>query len=145
MPTVIHYHIHINIGAKLNTKKESGKHVKMRGGERLITKKISNITSKSENGQDACPNTDKHANRDLQIKIGCLVEESNKDYIKEGYYLDGNHCRNCKKQFVIKITNPQTETTITIQKPAYRCEGQSMTSCTYVWCNKCYIDVLMST
>lgn len=90
-----------------------------------------------------CPLKIHHGSRDLKTKIKDLVQEDNRQYIKKGYYLHGNRCKKCSKEFVLNITNELTETTITKNQHAWRCPHTALCTPTYVWCDACYKDVLV--
>ena len=88
-----------------------------------------------------CRHKQDHQSNNDSINIDCLIAEDNKDYIKCGSYLHENHCRKCRKNYVLKIKETRNQITITSKTPAWRCPGTTL-GCTYVWCNQCYKRVL---
>ena len=88
-----------------------------------------------------CTKIREHSDRVLRNRIEGLKPEDNNRYVNEGEKFHGMICQKCKKTFVRNITSP-THVTIKTKEPAWHCPQISF-GCGYVWCNKCYTNVLV--
>ena len=72
-------------------------------------------------GVQKCSKEKEHKSYNTITNIENLLQEDNKDYIKEGNYLHGIKCHKCNKTFVSTIKDDSKEITIKYNEYAWRC------------------------
>ena len=75
----------------------------------------------------------------------CYFHEGLASYMKDGCYLGGHNCKDCKKKFVNEITpgNEETEYRPTERKPVHACSCVKLgLKCEHAYCDPCFIPHL---
>lgn len=88
-----------------------------------------------------CRENDEHHNN---YSLG-YFHEGDARYTKDGYYLAGYNCRDCKKKFVDKVTpgNEEKEYRPTPTIPVHACNCIKLElECEHAYCHPCFVPLL---
>lgn len=106
--------------AKLNDVDDKGKRKKSSPKETVQTK--SRVTTESEK---VFSHLHIHKSMNYTDAVPILNEETNNQYIQKGCYFHDKLCGICGSKFVLGKKPGRNEVTISLRKPAHKCENQT--------------------